>query len=186
MKPRPEESILDVGIIDTAWRASNPLEANYPFPGQVTAVSLEEAPLFAEMYPDVKIVIADGRDLPFADDTFDIGFSNAVVEHVGNREQQRRFVHELVRTCRRVMIATPNAAFPVDPHTLLPFIHWLPRRVRHPLLRATGNAAWADEAVLNPLTARALRGLFPAGVEVGIVRQRVLGVTTVLIAVVER
>jgi hypothetical protein len=45
---------------------------------------------------------------------------------------------------------------------------------------------WADESILNPLTARAFRGLFPDDAEVQIVRQRVLGMTTVLIAVVDR
>ena len=42
-------------------------------------------------------VQADGRELPFADGAFDLGFSNAVVEHVGGRDEQRRFVHELCR-----------------------------------------------------------------------------------------
>jgi hypothetical protein len=95
-------------------------------------------------------------------------------------------VAELVRTCRRVMIATPNAAFPIDPHTLLPFVHWLPRRLRHPLLRATGKSEWASEEALNPLAASALRHLFPPGVPVRIERQRVLGLTTVLIAISDR
>jgi hypothetical protein len=186
MEPRPDESILDVGIIDTAWRSSNPLEARYPYPSRITAVSLEDAPSFRAEHPDVTVVIADGRALPFPDDAFDIGFSNAVVEHVGSREDQRRFVTELVRTCRRVMIATPNAAFPIDPHTLLPFVHWLPRGPRHRLLQVTGNSGWASEEILNPLTAGQLRSLFPRGVAVRIERQRIIGLTTVLLAVVDR
>ncbi len=186
MDPRPNETILDVGITDSAWRSGNPLELNYPHRERITAVSIEEPHEFARTFPDIKVVVADGRDLPFPDDTFDIGFSNAVVEHVGDREQQRRFVHELVRTCRRTMIATPNAVFPIDPHTLLPFVHWLPRRLRHPILRRTGNAKWASEDALNPVTARRLRGLFPDDVDVRIERQRVLGLTTVLIAAADR
>ena len=46
---------------------------------------------------------------------------------------------EYLRRHERVFVSTPNAWFPVDPHTLLPFVHWLPRRIRHPILRATGN-----------------------------------------------
>jgi len=49
----------------------------------------------------VRAVRADGRELPFEDGAFDIGFSNAVVEHVaGGREGQRRFVGELCRVAR--------------------------------------------------------------------------------------
>jgi hypothetical protein len=70
-----------------------------------------------------------------------------VVEHVGSRDQQAAFVGELLTTCRRVFIATPNARFPIDPHTLLPFIHRLIPRLRR------------------------------------LVRQRLFGLTTVLIVV---
>jgi hypothetical protein len=185
MRPGEQETVLDVGVVDTDWRSSNPLEMRYPWPERITAVALGDVPLFRRAYPEVSVVVADGRDLPFPDDSFDVGFSNAVIEHVGTREEQARFVSELVRTCFRTMIATPNAAFPIDPHTLLPFVHWLPRRLRHRALLATGNGMWADEQMLNPLTARQFVALFPASAKVRIVRQRALGFTTVLIAVVD-
>ena len=130
-------------------------------------------------------MIADGRSLPFADNEFDIGFSNAVVEHVGTREQQRQFVAEMLRTCRIVHMSTPNAWFPVDPHTLLPFVHWLPRTLRHPILRATRNERWASENALNPLSTRAFKGLFPAGLELRVIHQRLLFLTTVTTVVAQ-
>ena len=183
MAPRPSNAILDVGVTHTGWRSSNFLEANYPRPGQITAVALEAMPVFQRLFPSVRFVVADGRALPFGDDEFAIGFSNAVIEHVGGVADQRRFVAELVRTCRQVFIATPNAGFPIDPHTLLPFVHWLPRPVRHRLLRWTGNGRWASESALRPLRAGDLRSLFPPQVTVRIIKQRTLGFTTVLIAI---
>jgi SAM-dependent methyltransferase len=185
MRPAAENTVLDVGVTDSQWRSSNFLEASYPWPGQITAVGLQPMPAFQRLFPEVRFVIADGRQLPFPDGSFDIGFSNAVVEHVGDRSAQRRFVHELLRTCKRVFIATPNAAFPIDPHTLLPFIHWLPRRARNRLLRWAGQGRWASEEALNPLAARDLRSLFPGDAHVRIVRQTTLGLTTVLIAIAE-
>jgi hypothetical protein len=183
MSPRPTDSILDVGVTDTAWRSSNFLEANYPRPGQITAVGLERMPTFERLFPRVRFVVADGRQLPFDDAAFDIGFSNAVIEHVGAADSQRYFVGELLRTCRRVFVATPNRGFVIDPHTLLPCVHWLSPPVRYPILRATGNGRWASETNLRPLTATELRSFFPPHSSVRIVRQKVLGMTTVLIAI---
>ncbi len=182
VQPKAADLVLDVGVIDSAWRSSNFLESQYPWPSQITAVALEPMPTFERIFPEVRVVVADGRSLPFADNSFDIGFSNAVIEHVGSRDEQRRFVEELVRTCRTVFIATPNGGFPIDPHTLLPFVHWLPRRIRHKLLHWSGNGNWASEAALNPLRAGTLRSFFPPGCDVRIDKQRVLGMTTVLVA----
>ena len=183
VQPKPTDLVLDVGVTNSAWRSGNFFESQYPWPEQITAVALEPMPIFEATFPEVRLVVADGRDLPFEPRSFDIGFSNAVIEHVGSRDEQRRFVEELVRTCRTVFVATPNAAFPVDPHTLLPFVHWLPRRLRNPLLRWSGNGRWASEAALNPVGAGTLRSFFPADCQVEIKKQRVLGLTTVLVAV---
>jgi hypothetical protein len=183
MSPSSTDRILDVGVTDTAWRSSNPLEAAYPWPERITAVGLGSMPTFQGLFPAVDFVVADGRNLPFADKTFDIGYSNAVIEHVGSLADQRQFVSELLRTCRRVWISTPNARFPIDPHTLLPFVHWLPRGIRHPILRITGNGHWASEAALRPMNAAELLSMFPRDDSVRIVRQRVLGLTSNLTAV---
>jgi Methyltransferase domain len=185
LSPGPTDSLLDVGVTDTAWRSSNFLEAGYPWPDRITAVALNPMPTFEALFPSVSVVVADGRELPFDQHQFSIGFSNAVIEHVGSRADQKRFVAELVRTCRRVFISTPNAAFPVDPHTLLPFVHWLPRRYRDRVLVRLGQRRWVGESNLNPLRASDLVSLFPDDVDVRVVRQRILGMTTVVTAVSE-
>jgi hypothetical protein len=185
MAPRESDRLLDVGITNAEWRSSNFLEAHYPWPRQITAVAPAPAPSFSAAFPEVQLVQADGRALPFKDGEFDIGFSNAVIEHVGSREKQRRFVVEMVRTCRRVFLCTPNRGFPIEPHTLLPFVHWLPKGWLYSVLRWTGNDMYASEDMLNPLKARDLLSLFPPGVNVRIERQRMLGLTSVLIAIVE-
>jgi hypothetical protein len=183
MRPTQESRLIDVGVTDTEWRSGNFIEANYPWPSQITAVSIDPVPTFQRHHPDVNVVIADGKNLPFPYHSFEIGFSNAVIEHVGSRDEQRKLVAEMLRTCQRVFIATPNARFPVDPHTLLPFAHWLPTRIWHRVLRVAGQESWADLNRLNPLDARALRALFPPSTPVRIVRQRLLGLTSVIIAI---
>ncbi len=70
---------------------------------------------------------ADGRDLPLEDASIDFAHSSAVIEHVGSRDMQVRFLCELWRVARKgIFVTTPNRWFPVEFQTVLPFLHWLP------------------------------------------------------------
>jgi hypothetical protein len=165
-QPGPETTVVDLGVTDAPFGAGssdNFFEALYPWPGQITAVGPTELDRFSAAFPQVTTVRADGRELPFVDGQFDLGFSNAVVEHVaGGRDGQRRFVAELCRVAERVFVTTPNRLFPIDPHSLLPFVHWLPDGdLRRRALRARGF-----DDVLEPLGPRELASLFPYPVRI--------------------
>ena len=162
MRPTQETTVVDIGVADTPFgegegqtQTHNFFEALYPWPERITAVGNVPLPHFAEAFPQITTVVADGRDLPFADGEFDVGFSNAVVEHVGGRTDQERFVRELCRVAKRVFVTTPNRLFPIDPHTLLPLVHWLPE----------GRRPRALDGV-RPLSPRELRSLFPYPVRI--------------------
>ena len=167
MRPTAASRIVDVGVTDSgfaegegATATHNFFEALYPWPAQITAVSTQYLDRFQAAFPTVRCVRADGRELPFADDEFDIGFSNAVVEHVGGRDDQRRFVHELCRVSKRVFVTTPNRWFPIEVHTLLPLVHWLPRRQRNAVYRTLRRPEGLGVELLSP---REFLALFPAG-----------------------
>jgi SAM-dependent methyltransferase len=165
LQPGPETTVVDVGVTDAPFGAgstNNFFEARYPWPHRITAVGDTSLERFRAAFPEVRAVQADGRALPFADAEFELGFSNAVLEHVdGGREGQRRFVHELARVARRVFVTTPNRFFPIEVHTLLPFAHWLPATPRDRALRARGF-----DATLDLLGPRELASLFPYSVRV--------------------
>jgi hypothetical protein len=72
-------------------------------------------------------VIADGRALPFASGSVDLVFSNAVVEHVGDVDDQRRFIAEHRRVGRGWIVTTPNRWCPIESHTGAVFRHWSSR-----------------------------------------------------------
>ncbi len=172
MRPDAETTVLDVGVDEvshgeaggeTGCTTHNFLEEHYPWPERITALGLHDGARFRARYPSIRYVQGDACDLPFADQEFDVVHSNAVIEHVGGRERQEAFVREALRVGRRVFLTTPNRWFPVEVHTRLPLVHWLPRPVAE---RAYDLARmpWAKENRL--LSARELRALFPVPVEV--------------------
>ena len=149
------ERILDVGVTsDRAYQASNYLEAWYPHKKMVTAVGIDDASFLCSQYPGMSFVMADGLRLPFCDQAFDVVHSSAVIEHVGSLARQCTFVAECCRVARRaVFITTPNRWFPVEFHTVLPLVHWLPKEIFRALMRRTGRGFFAEERNLNLMTA---------------------------------
>jgi hypothetical protein len=80
-----------------------------------------------------------------------------VIEHVGSWARQCAFVAECCRVARRaVFITTPNRWFPVEFHTVLPLVHWLPKEVFRAVMRRTGRGFFAEERNLNLMTGPAL------------------------------
>jgi Methyltransferase domain len=177
IQPTAETRVVDVGVGDTGFATEpgvaathNFFEAMYPWPERITAVSDVPLPHFTREFPQVETVTADGRELPFPDDSFDVAFSNAVVEHVGDREDQRLFVHELCRVARRAFVSTPNRWFPVETHTLVPLVHWLPRVPRNRIFAALRRDRWRGVELLS---ASELLALFPETVETRLLEARI-------------
>ncbi len=124
---------------------------------RITALSADAPESYAGSAQ--RYVQADIRAMPFADGEFDIGVSNAVVEHVGGADDQRAFIHELCRVSKRVFVTTPNRWFPIEVHTRLPLVHWLPDRASHRVYDLSGKP-WAKENHL--LGPGDLEALFPS------------------------
>ena len=162
-RPAADDTILDVGVSDVVNDAANLLERKYPHPDRITALGLGEGTDFCAAFPAVAYRrIAANEVLPFADGSFAIATSNAVLERVGSRANQMRFVAELMRVARRVFITVPHRFFPVEHHTAIPLAHYVDRTFAL-ACRALGKSEWADEANLILMSKRRLRALAPAG-----------------------
>jgi ubiquinone/menaquinone biosynthesis C-methylase UbiE len=154
----PGDTVVDVGATsDRSYDHSNYLEAWHPHKDKVTAVGVDDASFLESLYPGMKFVRADGRELPFEDGAFDWAHSSAVLEHVGSAAKQSRFIRELWRVSRKgIFVTTPNKGFPIEFHTVLPLIHWLPAELHRRILRGIGRAFFADEENLNLLARKDL------------------------------
>lgn len=154
-----EDTILDVGVTsDRTYTNSNYLEAWYPTKSAITAAGIDDASFLQEIYPGMRFLQANGLHLPFRDSSFDVVHASAVLEHIGGFENQVKLVKECARVaCKTIFLTTPNRWFPIEFHTVLPVVHWLPKPAFRMLMRRAGLSFFADESNLNLMTARELQ-----------------------------
>ncbi len=181
----PETRILDVGGVAEYWQM---------LPRRPHVVLLNQPRAQAELSAAASWVAGDGRNLPFADQSFDFVFSNSVIEHVGDAADQQRFASEVARVGRGYWVQTPNRWFPIEQHLLTPAIHWLPKAWQRALVPrftiwgifsrvSRDRREFYLEHYLNQirlLDAREVRQLFP---DARVTRERFLGWTKSLVAV---
>ncbi|QXD14347.1 class I SAM-dependent methyltransferase [Rhodocaloribacter litoris] len=173
--------ILDIGGTLYNWSLID-------VPPQLTIVNLSPPP--AHLPDNVSWIVADACELPFSDNSFDVVYSNSVIEHLFTREAQQRMAREVQRLAPKYYVQTPNSRFPMEPHYLTPFIHWFPVPLRKRMIRNFTLWGWitrpSREACarrveeIQLLNEQELRNLFP---DATILRERFAGMTKSLIVV---
>jgi hypothetical protein len=114
--------------------------------------------------------VYDGKHIPASDKQIDLLICNSVIEHVPPSERAG-LASEIARVARNYVIQTPAKAFPLEPHFIMPFLHWLPRRIGRAVVKfspfglihrdSAMTQSFYDE--VNILTANEFRALFPEG-----------------------
>lgn len=165
--PKPLK-IIDIGGTELFWEmmgfADDP---NY----EITILNLSGTD---SHHFNIRLVVGDARDMrEYADDEFDVAFSNSVIEHVGGLDEQGKMAREVMRVGRRYFVQTPNRGFPFEPHFLFPFFQFFPLALKVFLIRRF-SLGWyprisdREEAVKAAESVRLLRrgevrALFPDG-----------------------
>ncbi|HUO17215.1 MAG TPA: methyltransferase domain-containing protein [Verrucomicrobiae bacterium] len=110
-------SVIDVGGHPLYWQARNWRPKN------LLLLNIDPPPV--QLEDGIGYLQADGCNVPFPSGSFDLAMSNSVIEHVPD---QQKFASEMLRVGKRVYCQTPAKEFPVEPHCLGLFVHWLPTR----------------------------------------------------------
>lgn len=181
LQPRLTDHLLDVGGYPWGWAEVPRLVA------RIDTLNLAPVPWQPVVPPanEIQVLVGDGRRLPFADGTYDIVYSNSVIEHVGSYADQQAFAAELRRVGRALWCQTPAREFFLEPHYLAPFVHWLPRPLQKRLVRWLTPWGWLTRPSpaevtrtveeIRLLSLAEMRALFP---DCEILCERFLGLAT--------
>lgn len=160
LRPTPEMRILNVGAAGTEIGIEEQLETYYPHLSRIVGggISQRDTEGYLASFPQVQAVVFDGCALPFADQSIDIVYSGAVLEHLPGPEYARKFAAEIQRVGRGWFVTTPNFWSPIDVHYHLPLVQFLPEETQRWLVTRLGKTPYP---CLHIFSKRELRKLFP-------------------------
>jgi hypothetical protein len=177
--------ILDLGGTINYWKQIG-YENNEKI--EITLLNLQEQPSYSS---NISSVSGDACDLSrFKDKSYDIVFSNSVIEHVGGFKRQKEMASELIRVGKGYFVQTPNYWFPLEPHFLIIGFQYMPGWLRR-LLIMHFNLGWYQKIKekktakevsdsIHLLSKKKLQILFPGAI---IVREPFLLLTKSFIAI---
>lgn len=190
LKPTEQTSVLDVGAeVHSGPGGTIQFIDGYSWKANVSVINLssEHIARISRQYPEIDARVGDACALPWKDKHFDVVYSNAVIEHLGTFERQKKMAAEIMRVAKSWFVTTPNRWYPFEFHMRLPFVTWLPRdgyvwvgkimSYNH-VQKKYGSGIIRDD--LRLMTAKELKQCFPAG---RIIKQRVTFMAETLICV---
>ncbi|MBN1396973.1 MAG: class I SAM-dependent methyltransferase [Bacteroidetes bacterium] len=170
-------NILDVGGTEHIWIGTG-------FESNVTILNVN---IVKKVIP-FKYVNCNACNMESLEDkSYDLVFSNSVIEHVGDIKHQKMFANEIVRVGKKCWVQTPNKYFPIEPHFIFPLFQFMPKNVQRYIgmnwkyshLKRNGENIIDELQRLRLLTKVELQMLFP---EFTIYEEKYYGMTKSLIA----
>ena len=133
MRPTRENTFLDVG---GGLGIAGEFTSLYSFFDRKVTLNIRRMDFQTEVDTLLEQIIADGCRMPFASRSFDFVFCNPVIEHVGSWQKQEGLASSIRLIAKKgYLVPTPNKHFPLEPHTLLPFYHFMPAKMQKVLIR---------------------------------------------------
>ena len=168
LSPKAGERIVDLGGEPEFWKAAT---IKY----EVHCINLDKIDYDADEY-EVNLRTSAGDCCELIDEqsnSYDLVFSNSVIEHVGDFDRQKKFADTALRLGKKLWIQTPARCFPIEPHWFALFIHWFPKKYQYSLFRLfalrqrlagvklTESEVKAQVDDVRLMTKRELKKIFP-------------------------
>jgi|LakMenE18May11ns_1017448.scaffolds.fasta_scaffold9797038_1 hypothetical protein len=182
------QEVLDVGTTSDKFnKSSNFLINNFSYIKKRKSISDQK--ISSNFFSNTlqKSISDKLTNLEISKFSSDLVISNATIEHVGSKKNQYTMISNIILlTKKSFVIATPNRYHPIEFHTLIPLIHWLPKKFHRFILKLLGLSYFAKEKNLNLLSEDDLLRLldrFKNKIEYSIYNIKWLGVKSNLIVI---
>jgi ubiquinone/menaquinone biosynthesis C-methylase UbiE len=175
--------ILDIGGTQEYWNLMGFDRPNV----HITLLNLHSQPTTGQNF---KSITGDATNIrEYADNSFDIVYSNSVIEHLYTKENQIKMANEVQRVGKNYFVQTPNMNFPLEPHFVFPMFQFLPRGVRINLIQnftlghieRRKERAQAEDIIneIQLLRISEMKELFPKG---DIYEEKFMGLTKSIVS----
>jgi|688.fasta_scaffold212880_2 ubiquinone/menaquinone biosynthesis C-methylase UbiE len=149
--------LIDIGTSPMLEKSENIILSKYKWKENITCLSDQNCNILKKKYKKTKFLVGDAKKINYSNNTFDIVYSSATIEHLGSYENQLQALKEMYRISKKYLfLTTPNRFFPIEMHTKLPFLHFFPKKVFRLILRFFGENFFCYEKNLNLLTKKDL------------------------------
>ena len=146
--------VLDIGTTeDTNHKSSNFIIKNLNSFKVFKSISNQK--IISNFFKEklTKSITEDFSNMELERFKADLVISNATIEHVGNYKNQIKMCKNIINLSKKYfVIITPNRYHPLEFHTKLPFLHWLPRKLHRVILILLGYKVLSKEENLNLLS----------------------------------
>jgi len=148
------KEVLDIGTTnDESFKSSNVIINNLKNINKYKSISdqIITLKLFSKKYN--KSITSKFSNKEIKSFSSDLVISNATIEHVGSKKKQTKMLKNIISLTKKIfIIITPNKNYPLDFHTKIPFIHWLPKKIYRKLLKLVNLSFFSLEKNLNLLS----------------------------------
>ena len=148
------QDVLDIGTTsDTENKSSNLIIKNLKNVKNLSSISdqLITSPFFKKKLQ--KSIVQNFSEHEIENFKSDLVVSNATIEHVGNYKNQKAMVRNMIKLSKKmVIISSPYRYHPLEFHTKIPFIHWLPKKIHRNILKNFNISFYSKEKNLNLLS----------------------------------
>ena len=146
--------VLDIGTTeDTNHKSSNFIIKNLNSFKVFKSISNQK--IISNFFKEklTKSITEDFSNMELERFKADLVISNATIEHVGNYKNQIKMCKNIINLSKKYfVIITPNRYHPLEFHSKLPFLHWLPRKLHRVILILLGYKVLSKEENLNLLS----------------------------------
>jgi hypothetical protein len=164
--PRPVKT-LDVGGSPFFWESVESADrCDITILTKKGANDRDTAHFKQSRYQNFRMILGDACDMQeIPTKSYDLVICSSVIEHVGSWPAMTSAAKEVFRVGKHGWVQIPAFEFPLEPHLMLPFIHWFEKARQRKIVEVIrknqldDNLNMIDE--INLVTRKQMHTLFP-------------------------